>query len=770
MEQKHKLRTVVCGSRFGQFYIEALKGLSDKFELVGLLAKGSARSQKCADSYGIPLYTEIEQLPKEIDLACVVLRSGVMGGKGTEVSMQLLERGIHVIQEQPVHHKDLASCFRVAQRHGVYFHTGDLYVNLPSVRRFIACAQEMLEHQSACYIDVSCATQVSYPLMHILFKALPTIRPWKIDHVIRDVGPLQVLTGTLGKIPIILRAHNEVDPNDPDNHLHLLHRLIIGVDGGSLTLMDIHGPVVWHPRLHVPGRHHIPRGLSIETPENMLENSTQTLGPMSINNYKEILMREWPKAIGQDLLAMRDIIQGGNVRTASEKQGQQELLCSRQWQELMNALGYPVLRPDRRHQPLKVSVLQKAATTVDDVVEERANRSSRLLTENDVFTCTALAESEIECIDVQEVEECVKRLNEAALSSMLFALQRQGTLTTSRQKYSIADILSKLHVAPRHENLIVRWLHTLTERGYLEQYEDGEFRLCTNLMTESQVRKRWDRVRVVWDNKLGSSKIIDYLIKNVEQLPMLMRDEQQATLLLFPEGRMDVAHALYNETIIAKYLNESVAEGVRRIVTLKRKVYSYSNALPPHKLRILEIGAGTGATTDAVVRKLHQVLEKDSKLDYLFTDISQFFLKAAQQHFSEYPWMQYQMVDINQNLFTQGLEPESVDIVIAAGVLNNASDTDQVIQNLMNSLVPGGWMFITEPTRESLEMLISQAFMMNRPEDERRNTNTTFMSVEKWLEVCYRAGAQQVVVLPGENHSLAPFGQKLLIVRKGNIS
>lgn len=94
MNRNSRLRTLVCGSRFGQFYLEALKALPEQFELVGLLVKGGKRSKKCAERYGIPLYTEVDQLPADIDLACVVLRSGLMGGIGTEFSLKLLERGI----------------------------------------------------------------------------------------------------------------------------------------------------------------------------------------------------------------------------------------------------------------------------------------------------------------------------------------------------------------------------------------------------------------------------------------------------------------------------------------------------------------------------------------------------------------------------------------------------------------------------------------------------------------------------------------------------
>lgn len=36
-----KLRVIVCGSTFGQYYIRALQTVPDEFEVVGLLANGS---------------------------------------------------------------------------------------------------------------------------------------------------------------------------------------------------------------------------------------------------------------------------------------------------------------------------------------------------------------------------------------------------------------------------------------------------------------------------------------------------------------------------------------------------------------------------------------------------------------------------------------------------------------------------------------------------------------------------------------------------------
>ncbi|MDH6351181.1 bifunctional Gfo/Idh/MocA family oxidoreductase/class I SAM-dependent methyltransferase [Brevibacillus sp. 1238] len=756
MTQKanRKLRVVVCGTRFGQFYLEAVRALPEQYELVGLLAKGSERSRQCAERLGVPLFTEVGQLPANLDLACVVLRSTVMGGQGTNLALELLERGIHVLSEQPIHQKDLAACLKQARQSGVYFMTGDLYVHLPAVRRFIACAKELLAKQPALYIEAACATQVSYPLMHILQEALPTIRPWKINHVIKDEGPFQVLIGQLGKIPVTLLAHNEVDPDDPDNHLHLLHKITIGTAGGSLSLTDTHGPVVWQPRLHVPDLPDIHGTLVAAPPAHMLESSTEVLGTYETASYRDILTKQWPQAIGRDLLAMREMILGNVDRAAIDMRAQQELLCSRGWQDWTQALGYPVLRANGKHQPISLDVLRQAALQIpDDLPEPEESTVQGGEANRDVFTCSTVAESELAGVDAEVVKEGVERLEQAALASMLLALQSQGALAEPDRRYSSSDIFSLAQVAPRHEPVIWRWLHVLQDKNYIDAREDA-FQ-CGQRMSREEVERRWMMAKEAWSGKLGSPLVIDYLKSNADQLPALMNDTQQAALLLFPEGRMDVANALYRDTLVAKYLNKSVAEAASRIASGKRS------------LRILEVGAGTGATTDGVVARLRPLVAKGLRVDYMYTDVSHFFLAAARQRFKDCPWMSFAVVDIDKNLFEQGVEPGSVDIVVAAGMLNNARDTDQIIRSLMESLVPGGWMLITEPTREFTEMLISQAFMMTPPVDDRKQTQSTFMTVQQWRDVFHGAGVGELAVLPGEDHPLALLGQKLFVIQKG---
>ena len=68
---------IVYGSRFGQFYLEALKRMKG-IKIVGLLAKGSDRSYECARYYNIPLYTSLDEVEERVDVACVAVKTGAL--------------------------------------------------------------------------------------------------------------------------------------------------------------------------------------------------------------------------------------------------------------------------------------------------------------------------------------------------------------------------------------------------------------------------------------------------------------------------------------------------------------------------------------------------------------------------------------------------------------------------------------------------------------------------------------------------------------------
>lgn len=325
---------IVYGSRFGQFYLEALKRMKG-IKIVGLLAKGSDRSYECARYYNIPLYTSLDEVEERVDVACVAVKTGALGGEGANIAKQLLRKGINVLLEQPVHYKELGECYKIAQNQKVYFGVGNLYLNLPAVQNFIRNVHIVSKTEKIAYINVDLATQVSYPVISILGEVLQTLRPWENVGSICGHVPFQTETVKIGDIPISFRAHNEIEKENIDGFLHMLFRISVGFAGGQLTLFDPDGPVIWNPRIHFPDENIIPGRLEFHSPLNMDEQNSFILYS-SEKKQKMIFKDEWPCAIAKDI--EKTVVEP----TEPTLQYIQRILNnSHAWQLLMKGLGYP---------------------------------------------------------------------------------------------------------------------------------------------------------------------------------------------------------------------------------------------------------------------------------------------------------------------------------------------------------------------------------------------------------------------------------------------
>jgi SAM-dependent methyltransferase len=73
-------------------------------------------------------------------------------------------------------------------------------------------------------------------------------------------------------------------------------------------------------------------------------------------------------------------------------------------------------------------------------------------------------------------------------------------------------------------------------------------------------------------------------------------------------------------------------------------------------LRVLEVGAGTGASTRTILKDLAPSDERILYSKYTFTDISAGLLFAAKENFKTFPNMEYATLDISQDPAEQGFE------------------------------------------------------------------------------------------------------------------
>ncbi|KAF5665038.1 polyketide synthase [Fusarium denticulatum] len=100
-------------------------------------------------------------------------------------------------------------------------------------------------------------------------------------------------------------------------------------------------------------------------------------------------------------------------------------------------------------------------------------------------------------------------------------------------------------------------------------------------------------------------------------------------------------------------------------------------------LRILEIGAGTGASTASMLKHLILPVGQPLYLKYTFTDISAGFFVAAKERFTGYRNIEYRVLDISKDPGEQGFAAdEKYDLIIATNVLHATESLQQTLKHV----------------------------------------------------------------------------------------
>ncbi|QDV13868.1 Polyketide synthase PksN [Rosistilla oblonga] len=242
------------------------------------------------------------------------------------------------------------------------------------------------------------------------------------------------------------------------------------------------------------------------------------------------------------------------------------------------------------------------------------------------------------------------------------------------------DLLVQLGLLPEKHRSFERMLEMLVEDGLLARVESGwqtrvALEPAEGIPTlEVQATPLTAAVASEWAllQRCGS-QLAEVLVGEVDPLD-----------LLFPRQGVTAAD-VYKTSPGARTINAMLGQAIEAIVA----------ELPDGRgLRVLEIGGGTGGTTHNVIRSLPA-----GRFHYTFTDIGASFLAAARQTFASCDAIDFRTLDIEQAPESQGFDPGSFDLVIAANVLHATRDLNQTVANARSLLSAGGQLLLLEGTR-----------------------------------------------------------------------
>jgi acyl transferase domain-containing protein/acyl carrier protein len=227
---------------------------------------------------------------------------------------------------------------------------------------------------------------------------------------------------------------------------------------------------------------------------------------------------------------------------------------------------------------------------------------------------------------------------------------------------------------------------------------------------------------------------IDLARRSGRALPGVLTGETDPLSVLF--GDAGGGKSVYADPPFARMLNAMVVAALKAAV----------DALPAGRpLRVLEIGAGTGAVFEA----LSNAVPAD-KLAFTFTDISPAFVEAAEDRFTGLA--RSATLDIERAPETQGYASGAYDVVVAANVLHATKDLRASLRHAARLLAPNGLLLLLEAAQRSnwSDLVFGLTPGWWRFADSDLRADHPLLTGERWQALLReRFDAAEIVASPG---------------------
>ena len=290
-------------------------------------------------------------------------------------------------------------------------------------------------------------------------------------------------------------------------------------------------------------------------------------------------------------------------------------------------------------------------------------------------------------VDPEGRDALLADLERWSWSRALATLKELGWQRRAGETVDPEDLRQRLQVTEEHKRLFRRMLEMLAKSGVLEEAGDG---FVVVVGPEDPLPKEMPgdleefatRMTGLYPHGLTE---IGLFRRSGSALAEVLRGHEDPLTLLFSSGEPTAAD-LYLKAPVARAANRMLGDAVRALVA----------ALPEgRRLRVIEVGAGTGSATASVLPEL-----PEGRFDYMYTDISAGFFAEAEARFGDGGGcIEYRPLDIEKDPIAQGFDAHGYDLLIASNVLHATRYLEETLAHCRDLLAPSGQLIALENLR-----------------------------------------------------------------------
>ena len=382
-----------------------------------------------------------------------------------------------------------------------------------------------------------------------------------------------------------------------------------------------------------------------------------------------------------------------------------------------------------------------ALTGVDRIIGMDDCRSAlSALAEESSIPCAVASEMRVRVAEYPFAAKDDPRAAERELGAFSFRwllaiLQRMGVMQNAGEVYDLDALERRLGVAQRYHRYFEALMTRLQDEGLVTMRDrrlETTPLVCSHALTsvEEQVAEFKQSFQERYPGNVALMNLTACCLSRFDEI---ITGRVDITDVVFQNGTVNVFAEIFCGSVVSDYFNRIVSSAVQETVVRLR-------ATTP-KIRILEIGAGTGATTAAILNMLQPF---SGCVEFCFSDISPAFIRNAKRRFEErYPWVEYRLLNIEEDISRQGFERHGFDLIVAANVLHDTRDIEVSLQQARRLLKPGGLLVLDEYTSVKDCLFFSGALLRGYwlfQDPERRLKNSCLLGVRQWTRALESAG------------------------------
>ncbi|MBO0799434.1 MAG: KR domain-containing protein, partial [Blastocatellia bacterium] len=318
-----------------------------------------------------------------------------------------------------------------------------------------------------------------------------------------------------------------------------------------------------------------------------------------------------------------------------------------------------------------------------------------------------------------------------------------------RGRYRIADLSLDRPPAPFYERWLRGSIHYLQQRMLLS----ADLTVAPGIRALDDLWLEWEERKIEWAANPNLKAQVVLLEACLKSLPQILSGKQTATDVMFPDSSMRLVEGVYQGNAMIDYFNEALGD------TLAACIEHKLAADRELKIRILEIGAGTGGTTT----KLLPLLQSFPVEEYCYTDISKAFLMFAEEQYRpRFPALSTAIFDVSRPLALQSIPANHYDVVIATNVLHATPNIRETLRNAKATMKNQGVLILNEISSWSLFTHLTFGLLEGwwlHEDTALRMPWSPGLAPEKWQEILREEGFESIFFPAEDAHK---FGQQII--------